>query len=325
MKHILSLSFLLLILSCKTSTKSESITITNTEVKETVSYLASDGLQGRHAGSEGVEKAASYIESKFKAYGIKPYYDTYRDTFKIDSLDAFNVIGFIEGTDENLKNEIIVLGAHYDHIGSGGDAKRKSRKGNITETDSIANGANDNASGTSAVIAMARYFAAKKTNKRSIMFALFSAEELGLLGSKHLAKRLKSENINLYTMVNFEMIGVPFKDRNYQAFITGYDLSNMANKINEYVGSNFIGLSEVAKQYNLFKQSDNFAFYKAFNLPSQTISSCDLSNYDYYHHAEDETHELNYDFMATLINNSILAIEKMSNTPTKEIVMYESE
>lgn len=325
MKYILSFFLLLVILSCKTGTKQDSITITSTELKATVGYLASDELQGRHVGSEGIEKAASYIESQFKSFGIKPYFETYRDDFKIDGLDAFNIVGFIEGTDEDLKDEVIILGAHYDHIGYGKDAKRKSRKGNITETDSIANGANDNASGTSVVIAMAKYFAAKKNNKRSIMFTLFSAEELGLLGSKHMAKRLKSENINLYTMVNFEMIGVPFKDRNYQAFVSGYDLSNMADKINEYVGSNLIGSSDVAKKYNLFKQSDNYAFYEEFKLPCQTISSCDLSNYDYYHHADDETNELDYEFMAKLINNSILAIEKMSNTETKEIIMYESK
>jgi len=172
---------------------------------------------------------------------------------------------------------------------------------------------------------MAKYFAAKQNNKRSIMFVLFSAEEMGLLGSKHLAKRLKEQDIDLYTMVNFEMIGVHFKDRDYVAFVTGYDLSNMATKINEYVGSNLIGFSEVAKKYNLFRQSDNYAFYKEFKLPSHTISSCDLSNYDYYHHVDDETDKLDFEHMAHLINNVIPAIEKMSNTKTKEIVMYESE
>lgn len=325
MKHILSFFLLLSILSCKTVTKSEPIIITSAELKETVSYLASDELQGRHVGSEGIEKAASYIESQLKSFGIKPYYETYRDHFKIDSLDAFNVVGFIEGTDDKLKDEVIILGAHYDHIGYGKDAKRKSRKGNITETDSIANGANDNASGTSAVIAMAKYFGTIKNNKRSIIFVLFSAEELGLLGSKHLAKRLKSENVNLYTMVNFEMIGVPLKDRDYQAFVSGYDLSNMADKINEYTGSNLIGFSEIAKKYNLFRQSDNYPFYETFKLPCQTIASCDLSNYDYYHHSDDEISELDYEFMANLINKTIPAIEKMSNTSTKEIVMHESE
>lgn len=326
MKHILNICFLLLIMSCKTATKPEVITITSIEVKETVSYLASDELNGRYSGSEGIDKAATYIENQFKSFGIKPYFQTYRDNFKImDSINAFNVVGVIEGIDKDLKDEVIILGAHYDHIGYGSDAKKKSRKGSITETDSIANGANDNASGTASVLAIAKYFSKTKSNKRSIIFALFSAEEFGLLGSKHLANRLKSENLNLYTMVNFEMIGVPLKDRNYQAFVSGYALSNMADKINEYVDGNFIGSSEVAKKYNLFKQSDNYAFYEEFKLPCQTISSCDLSNYDYYHHADDETEQLDFEFMTRLINKTIIAIEKMSNTPTKEIKMYESE
>ncbi|MCK8479673.1 M28 family metallopeptidase [Psychroserpens algicola] len=315
MKQIFSFIALLLIVSCKSEPKLETITITSDEVKTAVTYLASDELNGRRAGSEGIEKAASYIESEFKSYGVKPYYETYRDHFKIDSLDAFNVIGFIEGTDAKLKDEVIILGAHYDHIG----------KGKTVDGDSLANGANDNAAGTVGVIAMARYFAKRKNNKRSIMFALFSAEEMGLLGSKHLAKRLKSENLNLYTMLNFEMIGVPFKDRDYEAFVTGYDLSNMADKINEYVGSNLIGASDVAKKYQLFKRSDNYPFYEEFGLPCQTISSCDLSNFDYYHHVDDEISQLDFDFMASLINKTIPAIEEMSNTETKDIKMYATE
>ncbi|WP_456440933.1 M20/M25/M40 family metallo-hydrolase [Psychroserpens sp.] len=325
MRYTLSLCFLLLILSCKTRTKPDprSITITSVEVKETISYLASDELKGRYAGSEGIDKAASFIENQFKSYDVKSYFETYRDHFKINNLDAFNVVGFIEGTDKDLKDEVIILGAHYDHIGYGNGIKKHG--GRLTDEDVMANGANDNASGTAAVLAVAKYFSTKKNNKRSIMFALFSAEEMGLLGSKHLAEKLKAENLNLYTMINFEMIGVPLIDRDYQAFVSGYDLSNMADKMNEYAGSHLIGFSDIAKKYNLFKQSDNFAFYEEFKLPCQTISSCDLTNYDYYHHVDDETDELDYEFMVSLINKTILAIEKMSNTPTKEIVMYESE
>ena len=316
MKKLIPFFIFLLIFSCKTSVKieSKSITITNTELESIVTYLASDELQGRDTGSEGIEKAATYIENQLKNYKVKPYFETYRDHFKVDNLNAFNIAGFIEGNDPKLKNEYVIIGAHYDHIGI---SKR------IVANDSIANGANDNAAGTSAVLAMAKYFAAKKSNKRSLLFVLFSAEEKGLLGSNHLAKKLKSENINLYTMVNLEMIGVPFKDRDYVAFLTGYDRSNMANKINEYLGSNFIGFSEMAKKYNLFRQSDNYAFYKEFNLPCHTISSCDLSNYDYYHHVDDEADKLDYNHMANLINSIIPAIEKMSNSPTKEIEMYE--
>ncbi len=317
MKKLLLLGIALALLGCKSSAEhkeSKTVTITASEVKETVAFLASDELKGRNTGTEGIETSASYVEKQLKSYGLKPYYGTYRDPFKANGLDAFNVVAYLEGNDAKLKDEVVILGAHYDHIG----------QSSVVENDSIANGANDNAAGTSAVLAMARYFATKKNNKRSIMFVLFSAEEMGLLGSKHLAKRLKSENLNLYTMVNIEMIGVPFKGRDYEAFVTGYSKSNMAEKINEYVGSNLIGFSDVAKKYNLFAHSDNFPFYNEFKKPCQTISSCDLSNYDYYHHVDDEIDKLDYNHMASLINKMIPAIEKMSNTPNQDIVVNEN-
>ena len=318
MKKIGLLIILIAVFNCKGTPKEDvkTVIITTDELKETVRYLASDRLLGRDTGSEGIDEAATYLENQFNALGVKPYFETYRDDFKVDSLEAFNVVGVIEGNDSKLKDEYIIIGAHYDHIGI---------IENIVDNDSIANGANDNAAGTSSVIAMAKYFAAKKNNKRSLMFVLFSAEEKGLLGSKHLAEKLKAQKINLYTMVNMEMIGVPFKDRDYMAFVTGYDMSNMAEKMNDYLGSKVIGFSEIAKKYNLFRQSDNYAFYEAFKIPCQTISSCDLSNYDYYHHVDDEADKLDYVHMASLVNSIIPALEKMSNTPTKEIKMNETE
>ena len=313
MKKLIIITLAIVISACKGSKVSnKSIVITSTEVKETVSFLASDDQKGRATGTTGIDASSTFIENKLKAFNIKPYYESYRDSFKVKELIAYNVVGFLEGSDSKLKNEIIIIGAHYDHIGT---------RAKPVDNDSIGNGANDNAAGTSAVLAMARYFGTKKTNKRSLMFVLFSAEEMGLLGSKHLAQRLKDDDINLYTVVNIEMIGVPFKDRDYVAFLTGYEKSNMAAKINEYVDANFIGSSEVAKQYNLFKASDNYPFYEVFKLPSHTLSSCDLSNYNYYHHVDDEVDKLDYDFMASFINTLIPAIDKMSNTPAKEIVM----
>lgn len=318
MKKLIILFVVINIFGCKAKQENqqfqvvEDVVITANEVKETVSFLASDTQKGRGTGGDGIDASANYIEKQLISFGIKPYYNTYRDPFKVQEMDAYNVVGFLEGSDAKLKNEIIIIGAHYDHIGT---------KAKMVESDSIANGANDNAAGTSAVLAMARYFGAKKTNKRSLMFVLFSAEEMGLLGSKHLANRLKDENANLYTVVNMEMIGVPFKDRDYVAFVTGYGKSNMAEKINSYIGSQFLGESEVAKQYNLFRASDNYPFYEVFKMPSHTISSCDLSNYDFYHHVDDEIDQLDYDHMASLINQLIPGIEKMSNTTTQEIKM----
>jgi len=315
MKKIVVLGFAFLVFGCNSSKKAVANveSVSASQVKELVTYLASDELQGRDTGSQGIDEAATYIEKQLETYGVKPYYDTYRDNFKVKEQDAFNVVGFLKGNDDKLKDEVIILGAHYDHIGIG----------KAVNGDEIANGANDNAAGTSAVLSLAKYFAARKNNKRSIMFVLFSAEEKGLLGSSHLAERLKSENANIYTMVNFEMIGVPMKDKNYEAYISGYDLSNMADKINEYSNANLIGLLPKAKEFNLFQRSDNYPFYKAFSVPSQTICTFDFTNYEFYHHVDDEAENMDYEFMASLINKIKPAIEKMSNSATQEIKMYD--
>lgn len=316
MKNIVFVFVALLIFSCNAQEKevAEPIKISADEVKDVVTFLASDDIEGRDTGSEGIDAAATYVEKQLKAFGVKPFYETYRDNFKAKELDAFNVVGFLEGTDVKLKDEVVIIGAHYDHIGY---------RSKPVENDSIGNGANDNATGTATVLAMAKYFSARKNNKRTIVFALFSAEEMGLLGSKHLAKRMKSENVNLYTMINFEMMGVPFADRDYQAMISGYDLSNMAEVLNNHAGSKVFGRSEVAVKYNLFKRSDNYPFYEEFKVPAQTLSSCDLTNFDFYHHVDDEADKMDYKFMASIINDMVPAIEGMINAETQEIKMNE--
>jgi len=316
MKNIVLALVVLVTLSCKGQAKEvvERITISSDEVKATVTFLASDDIQGRDTGSEGIAEAATYIEKQLTSFGVKPNYDTFRDHFKAKELDAYNVVGYLEGTDPVLKNEVVLIGAHYDHIGL---------RARPVQNDSIGNGANDNATGTSAVLAMAKYFGAMKNNKRSIVFALFSAEEMGLLGSKHLAERMKNDNVNLYTMVNFEMIGVSFPDRDYQVFVSGYDLSNMAEVLNKYAGNKLVGKSDEAAKFNLFKRSDNYPFYEQFKIAAQTISSCDLTNFDFYHHVDDEADIMDYDHMASAINNLFPAMEGMINASTQEIKMHD--
>ncbi len=315
MNKIALVMFLLFLAGCKNSKvdKVKPYVITSSELQKTVTYLASDELQGRATGSKGIEKAAEFIEAYFKTNHIKPYYKTYRDSFNVKNKVGYNVVGLIEGHDAKLKNEIVILGAHYDHIGFGKKVGQ----------DSIANGANDDATGTAAVLALAKYFSVNKNNKRSILVTLYSGEELGLLGSNHLANKLKEKDINLYVMVNFEMIGVPFKDRDYDALLTGYDVSNMAQIMNMYSKANVFGKSDIAVKYNLFKQSDNYSFYEVFKVPSQTISSCDLSNFDFYHQVGDEADIMDYEHMANLINKTIPAMLHISNSPTKEIKLYD--
>lgn len=296
------------------------VEITAQDIQTSMEYLASDELEGRATGSEGIEKAAVFIEKYFKTNGIKPYFETYRDNFEFKNersanpdelIKGFNIVGVIEGNDPNLKNEFIILGGHYDHIGFG-----KEVNGDI-----IANGANDDASGTIAAMEFGRYFSKTKTNKRSILITLYSAEEMGLKGSGHLAERLKKEEINAYTMLNFEMIGVPRDAGKAVAYMSGYDRSNFAPTLNKYAGEEVIGFFPKAKEFQLFYRSDNFPFFKELNIPAHAISTFDFTNFDYYHHVDDEADKMDYEHMASFINKMISALEGMMNAPTKEVVL----
>jgi len=307
MNKIFCVLIILLLFNCK------SVNVNQDDIKLSLEYLASDELEGRNTGSKGIEKAALYIENIFKEYEVKPYFKTYRDSFDLENDVGYNVVGYLPGNDSNLKNEFVILGAHYDHIGT------------IKEVngDSIANGANDDASGTVAVLEWAKYFAKTKNNKRSILFTLYSAEEKGLKGSQNLAKRLKELNLDLYTMINFEMIGVPRDKNEIMAYMSGYEKSNMAEKLNMYCCSKIIGFFPKAKEFQLFKRSDNYPFYQEFKIPAQAISTFDFTNFDYYHHVDDEVDKMNFEHMTNFITKMIPAIEGMVNSSTKEIILNE--
>ena len=281
----------------------------STQVGAIMNFLASDELQGRDSGSEGIEKAAQFIEKSFQENQVKPYYVSYRDTLSNFEKTSYNIVGVVEGTDPELKKEYIVVGAHYDHIGMI----------QPVDGDAIANGANDNASGTTSVMEFARYFGNSKTNKRSLIFALFSAEEKGLLGSKHLAKRMKQESLNLYAMLNFEMIGVPLKGPNYDVYITGYEMSNLAEISNAYAGSNLVGFLPTAKNYGLFQRSDNYPFYNEFKVPAHTYCTFDFTNFDHYHKVGDEADIMDFGHMAGMINKMIPVLEGIANAENQEV------
>ena len=280
-------------------------------VANTIKFLASDDNEGRDTGSKGIEKASVFLENLMKDNNIKPYFKTYRDTLLNFDKPAYNIVGFIEGNDPKLKNEYVIIGAHYDHIG----------KIAAVNGDEIANGANDNASGSTAVTEVMKYFAKNKTNKRSLIFVFFSAEEKGLLGSKHLAKKLKVENLDLYFMFNFEMIGVPMKDKDFLLYLTGFGKTNMASKMNEYNGEKVIGYVPAETKYQLFRASDNYPFFTEFEVPAQTVSTFDFENFDFYHKPDDEFELMDPKHMTNVINTMIPILEVMMNKPTKEITI----
>lgn len=278
-------------------------------VGELMNYLASDDLKGRDSGSEGIEMAARYIENYFTSYQVKPYFESYRDTLSNFKNPSYNIVGVVEGSDPELKKEYIVIGAHYDHIGTIAPENG----------DYIANGANDNASGTTTVMELARYFGTNKNNKRSLIFALFSAEEKGLLGSEHLAKKLKEQDLNLYTMINFEMTGVPLQGKDYFVYITGYEKSNLAEVSNTYAKENLVGFLPTAKEYSLFQRSDNYPFHKEFGVPSHTYCTFDFTNFNHYHKVGDEVELMDFEHMATLVNKMLPVLEGIANAPTQVI------
>lgn len=310
-RKIICLLSLYAIVSCKSNAPVTTYKVQQESVAKTLEFLASDELEGRAAGSPGIDKAAQYLENVFSENGIKPYFITYKDTLSNYPKTAYNIVGYLEGNDPKLKQEFVVVGAHYDHIGLAQNA---------TNGDAINNGANDNASGTTAVTEVVKYFGHTKSNKRSILFVFFSAEEVGLLGSKHLAKKLKEKNFNIYTMLNFEMIGVPMK-RDFTAYITGYGKSNMASKFNEYSGKNLIGFVQQELTYRLFMASDNYPFFTEFNIPAQTVCTFDFENFEYYHQVQDEFKLMDTAHMTSFIQDMLPVIEKMTNTPTKEITL----
>lgn len=336
MKKILTLFCIILLLSCAVKQKGSdgksgkdgvtpNLEITSETLRKSMEYLASDELEGRATGTDGIEKAAVYIENYFKENGIKPYFHTYRDNFEFENkrgkqvdsvfplIKGYNIVGLIEGNDPNLKNEFVILGGHYDHIGQG-------RK---VEGDSIANGANDDASGTITAMELGRYFSKTKSNKRSLLITLYAAEEMGLKGSAHLAGRLKSQGLNLYTMINFEMVGVPRAEGKSMAYMSGFERSNFALKLNEYAEEEVIGFFPKAKEFQLFFRSDNFPFYKEFNIPAHAISTFDFTNYEYYHHVDDEADKMDYEHMASFTSKMTKAFEGILNSPNKEVVLNE--
>ena len=201
-------------------------TINEISVKKHLYTLANDSMQGRKAGSPGIEKAAKYIELQFSEIGLKPFENSsFRQSFKHinsrsekkEELDLFNIIGLLEGT--SLKEEFVIISAHYDHLG-----QIEGGKGDL-----VFNGANDNATGGATMIMLAEYFKKTKINKRSILFVAFTAEEMGLIGSNYFGKTISAESI--IAGVNIEMIGKesPFGPKT--AWLTGFDRSTFGKII----------------------------------------------------------------------------------------------
>jgi hypothetical protein len=179
-------------------------------VRRDIFYLASDALAGRLTGTPGNDSAAAYIARRYAALGLRPMSAGYLQRFVArpptrggpsPSLPTQNVFAVLPGRDPALRGEYIVIGAHFDHLGT-------STEGALDpdDTHAVRRGADDNASGTAAVLEMARLLVASPT-RRSIIFANFSGEEEGLLGSAYFVEHMPVPIDSVAAMLNFDMVG----------------------------------------------------------------------------------------------------------------------
>ena len=303
MKKI-SLLFLVLVISfsCqKTIKNTASIdpAIDSLLVKKHLYTLASDQMQGRKAGTPGIEKAASYIETEFKKIGLT-FYDTlnsYRQTFTIKSkegnkdITTSNIIGLLQG--KSKKEEYVIISAHYDHLGVNG-----------ASGDSIFNGANDNASGVTGVLTLAKYFKEKNLNERTIIFVAFTAEEMGLVGSKYFGKGIDASKY--IAGINLEMIGKSPSFGPNSAWLTGFDRSDFGQIIqNNLIGTGYQLFPDPYFKYNLFFRSDNASLAR-LGVPSHSFSTTAIDVDKDYHQPSDEVETLNI----TVITQTINAVAK---------------
>ncbi len=183
-------------------------------LQKTIAYLASDELKGRLTGSEGETKAADYIAKDLKNIGLKTEIQPFEYSYKLNPHDenssvqmkGKNVVGYLD----NKANQTIVIGAHYDHLGL-----NEHHNSTLANSEGqIHNGADDNASGTAAVMDLARMFTKNKTKENAnYIFVLFSGEEDGLMGSKAFAEKVKTKYPNVKAMINLDMVGRMNKDK----------------------------------------------------------------------------------------------------------------
>jgi hypothetical protein len=209
-----------------------------------------------------------------------------------------NIIGILPG--KSKPDEYVIFSAHYDHLG----IRPADASG-----DSVYNGANDDASGTTAVIELANYFAALNNNQRTIIFAAFTAEEVGEFGSEYFAKKIDPDKV--VAMLNIEMIGTESKWGIKSAYVTGYDKSTLSAILDKNLkGSMFRFYPDPYPNQKLFFRSDNASLAKR-GVPAHTISTSKMDSEPYYHQRGDEFKTLDMDNMTEIIRSIALSMKSI--------------
>ncbi|WP_460539514.1 M20/M25/M40 family metallo-hydrolase [Echinicola sediminis] len=259
--------------------------ITENEILEHLEFLTSVKNKGRYPGTAGNRRVVKYISQEFKGSGVKAFDGEYLQKFEAElrvekgsklgkKVKTWNVVGYIEGNDPHLKKEYIVLGAHYDHLGHGGPSSKKPGSHEVHP------GADDNASGTSALLEIAEKLVGNRFMlRRSVIVVAFGAEEQGLLGSKHFVDHLPVDKESIKLMINMDMIGrLNEQEQVYMGgagtFPGGVDLMNGLGRelgLNPVVHAGGVG------------GSDHVSFYKS----GISVLGIHTGGHPQYHRPED--------------------------------------
>jgi Peptidase family M28 len=338
MKKLLFASLLLFITSCgvklatpTTVTTGDKVikymnTITIDNLKKDLTHIASDETQGRETGSEGQKKAGNYLINFYKSIGVsypkgaENYYQKVPAAFMNKNSseklpDSENIWAFIEGSEK--PEEILVISAHYDHIG-------------IDKNGKICNGADDDGSGTSALLQIAQAFQIAKNEgngpKRSILFLHVTGEEHGLYGSKYYTENPLFPLKNTITDINIDMIGRRdnrHPNTNNFIYIIGSDyLSSDLYTIVENANSRYTKL-ELDYKYN-DKKDPNRYYYRSdhYNFAKNGIPSVFLFNgvHADYHKESDEIDKIEFDALTKRTQLAFTIAWELVNCANRPVV-----
>lgn len=288
--HLLLLSALL-VLPC--AVRAQSIDSIEINLKRNVAYLTDSARLGRKAGSAQELDVARYLHNQLEKAGVFMLSPEDGEDFYLtvqgDTIHSRNVIGVVEGYDPKLKNEYVVIGAHYDHLGT------SYLKRDGEDQLQIFFGADDNASGVATLVEVAKQVAAQHyVFRRSVIFALFGAEELGMVGSWYFLNRSFSEVENIVAMINLDMVGRSGRDNRLQVYTADANIELMGI-INTLSGR---ALS-IAPQYTPtdYFPSDHRLFYEK-GIPVALFTS---GVHRDYHTVRDTPDKLDYKQMESLV------------------------
>ncbi|WP_421773104.1 M28 family peptidase [Gracilimonas sp.] len=326
-KYFSILLFAALFVSCSISEKDKITTteISDQDVLSHISFLAADEMRGREAGTAEEAAAANYIADLFRSYGLDPAGDdgTYFQEFTINTAVlnnphasatdtsgekrlSKNVAGLLQGTGDS--DEVIIIGAHYDHLGMGSFGSLSS-----SEEPRIHNGADDNASGTAGVLELAEYFAANRP-ETDILFLAFSGEEMGLLGSQYYVDNPTVELGNSLAMINMDMVG---RMSNGRLMIFGVATTDNWESILTEANTDSLDLDLIPDGTGA---SDHTSFYYK-DIP---VLHYFTDTHADYHKPSDDTEWINADGQEQLLGHLVRVIEQLDEMDKDQLVFTEA-